>query len=106
MDTGTMVNGKELHLKINFKYLTLFQLSLCLGTVLAQASDGLLRRPGAANSLQLPWPLVQRTVIASHRQKISPFGGSGRHRASFLTDTQSTVSFSFRLRLAAAVETI
>jgi hypothetical protein len=49
-----MVNGKELHLKINFKYLTLFQLSLCLGTVLAQASDGLLRRAGAANSLQLP----------------------------------------------------
>ena len=54
MDTGTVVNGKELHLKINFKYLTLFQLSLCLGTVLAQASDGLLRRPGAANALQLP----------------------------------------------------
>jgi hypothetical protein len=25
------------------------------------------------------------------------FGGSGRHRASFLTDTQSTVSFSFRV---------
>jgi hypothetical protein len=78
MDTGTMVNSKELHLKINFKYLTLFQLSLCLGTVLAQASDGLLRRPGAANSLQLPWPLVQRTVIASHRQKVSPFGSVGQ----------------------------
>jgi hypothetical protein len=78
MDTGTMVNGKELYRKINFKYLTLFQLSLCLGTVLAQASDGLLRQPGAANSLQLPWPHVQRTVIATHRQKVSPSGSVGR----------------------------
>jgi hypothetical protein len=41
MDTGKMINGKELHLKINFKYLTLFQLSPCLDTGLAQASDGL-----------------------------------------------------------------
>jgi hypothetical protein len=75
-----MVNGKELHLKINFKYLTLFQLSLCLGTVLAQASDGLLRRPGAANSLQLPWPLCSKDC---HRAPPPEglavrFGGSGR----------------------------
>jgi hypothetical protein len=44
MDTEKIINGKELHLKISFKYLTLFQLSPCLDTVLAQASEGLLHR--------------------------------------------------------------
>ena len=54
MDTGTMVNGKELNRKINFKYLTLFQLFLCPGTVLAQASDGLLRQPGEQTRSSFP----------------------------------------------------
>jgi hypothetical protein len=44
MDSGKRINGKELHLKINFKYLTLFQLSPYLDTGLAQASDDLLHR--------------------------------------------------------------
>ena len=74
-----MVNGKELPLKINLKYLTLFQLSLCLGTVLAQASDGLLRRPGAANSLQLPGLLFKGLSSRPTAEGLAVrFGGSGR----------------------------
>ena len=73
-----MVNGKELHLKINFKYLTLFQLSLCLGTVLAQASDGLLRRPGAANSLQLPCLLFKGLSSRPTARRSRPFDSVGQ----------------------------
>ena len=52
-----MVNGKELHLKIRFKYVT---------------------PPLPRRSVDSDLWSVRRTVIASHRQKISPFGSVGQ----------------------------
>jgi hypothetical protein len=68
-----MVNGKELHLKIRFKYVTPPLPRRSVDSDLWSVASN-----GAANSLQLLWPLVRRTVIASYRQKISPFGSVGQ----------------------------
>jgi hypothetical protein len=77
MDTATMVNGKELHLKINLKYLTLFQLSLCLGTVLAQAC-GLLRRPVQLTRFSFPGLLFEGLSSRPTARRSRPFGSVGQ----------------------------
>ena len=93
-----MVNGKELHLKINFKYLTCFSYL----SASAQCWLRLVMVCCADRVQQTRFQLPASSSKDCHR--VPPpeglavrFGGSGRHRASFLTDTQSTVSSSFRV---------